>query len=136
MGFELDLRPRKWTRIIALASIIALTLTAAIVVTWIDWTWKRKLPPRGGLYFFRGVELDVPQFRQGDPRWRNDPLGKTPGTLGAEGCAVASAAMVLKFYGVETDPQQLNNFLTTHGGYVGTGWLVWEKAAEFPPVCV
>src|SRR5215210_153011 len=73
--------------------------------------WKRKLPTTGGLYFFRRVELPVPSFRQGDERWRYDPLGATKGTLGAEGCAVAAAAMVMKSYGVGTDPQQLNNFL-------------------------
>ncbi len=133
MSFELDLRPSKWTRIIALLCIVALVLAMALAATWIDWTWKRKLPVRGGMYFFRRVELAVPQFRQGDPQWRDDPLGSTPGTLAAEGCAVASAAMVLKFYGIDTDPQKLNWFLTAHDGYVGNGWLVWEKAADFTP---
>ena len=80
---------------------------------YIDWTWKRKLSPRGGRYFFHRVELAVPSFRQFDEKWRDDPLGgvEENGTLGGEGCAVAAAAMVFKFYGVETDPQQLNWFL-------------------------
>jgi hypothetical protein len=38
--------------------------------------------------------------------------------------------MVLRAYGVDTDPARLNAYLTTHRGYVGDGWLVWEKAAE------
>ncbi len=38
--------------------------------------------------------------------------------------------MVLSAYGVDTDPQRLNQYLTTHGGYVGEGLLVWEKAAD------
>ena len=48
----------------------------------------------------------------------DDPLGgvEANGTLGGEGCAVASAAMVFKFYGIESDPQQLNWFLTSVGG--------------------
>ena len=53
--------------------------------------------------------------------------------MAAEGCAVSSAAMVLAFYGFELDPGQLNQFLITHDGYTGEGWLVWEKAADFVP---
>ena len=37
--------------------------------------------------------------------------------------------MVLKSYGVDTDPQRLNAYLTKNKGYVGSGWLVWEQAA-------
>ncbi len=96
-----------------------LVLLIAVLAVHIDWTWKRKLSPRGGRYFFHRVELAVPSFRQADEKWRDDPLGgvEDNGTLGGEGCAVAAAAMVFKFYGVETDPQQLNWFLTSVGGY-------------------
>ncbi len=41
--------------------------------------------------------------------------------------------MTLNFYGIDTDPQRLNQFLTTHNGYEGEGWLRWESAAEFSP---
>ncbi len=79
----------------------------AVLAVHINWTWKRKLSPHGGRYFFHRVELAVPSFRQADEKWGDDPLGgiEANGTLGGEGCAVASAAMVFKFYGVETDPQ-------------------------------
>ena len=92
--------------------ILVLILIAGLGV-YIDWTWKRKLSPRGGRYFFHRVELAVPSFRQSDEKWSDDSLGgiEANGTLGGEGCAVAAAAMVFKFYGVETDPQQLNWFL-------------------------
>lgn len=100
---------------------------------WADWGKKRALEPSGGLYFARVVVLDVPGFRQGDERWREDLLGPTEGTLGAEGCAVASAAMVMGFYGMETDPGRLNAFLTEHAGYTEQGWIYWEKAAELVP---
>ena len=115
----------------AIAAGFALLLTAITLA--LDWMLPRKLAPSGGLYFFARVELPVPQFRQGDSQWRDDYLGGTPGTLGAEGCAVTSAAMVLKGYGIDTDPQRLNWFLTTHEGYEGAGWIRWEKAAEFVP---
>jgi len=121
---------RRWFFI----SFLLIVLVAALGV-YIDWTWKRKLSPRGGRYFFHRVELTVPSFRQADEKWSDDPLGgvEENGTLGGEGCAVAATAMVFKFYGIETDPQQLNWFLTSVGGYTEQGWLYWDRAAWFAP---
>jgi hypothetical protein len=115
--------------------IFILFLIAAGAGLYIDWNWKRPLSPRGGRYFFHRVELAVPSFRQSDERWSDDPLGGVPdnGTLGGQGCAVAAAAMVFKFYGVETDPQQLNWFLTAVDGYTERGWLYWDRAAWLAP---
>lgn len=73
----------------------------------------------------------MPQFFQADPGWGNDKLGDTRGTLGGEGCAVSSAAMVLSHYGMDIDPGKLNSFLKQHDGYEGAGWLRWESAAEY-----
>ena len=77
----------------------------------------------------------MPSFRQGDEKWSDDPLGgiEANGTVGGEGCAVASAAMVFKFYQIDVDPQQLNWFLTSVGGYTEQGWLYWDRAAWFAP---
>ena len=115
-------------------SFILVVLVAALGV-YIDWTWKRKLSPWGGRYFFHRTELAVPSFRQADEKWGDDSLGgvEANGTLGGEGCAVASAAMVFKFYGIETDPQQLNWFLTNVGGFTEQGWLYWDRAPWFAP---
>ena len=115
--------------------VSVLLLIVAAVALQIDWNWKRKLAPRGGRPFFHRVELSVPSFRQGDDKWRDDPLGGIVenGTLGGEGCAVAAAAMVFKFYGIDVDPQQLNWFLTAVGGYTDQGWLYWDRAAWFAP---
>src|SRR5437879_4825514 len=52
---------------------------------------------------------------------------------GGEGCAVAAAAMVFKFYGIEIDPQKLNWFLTSADGYTENGWIYWDRAAWFAP---
>jgi hypothetical protein len=102
---------------------------------YIDWHWKRPLSPRGGRYFFHRVELPVPSFRQSDDRWRNDPLGGVieNGTIGSAGCAVASAAMVFQSYGIDTDPQRLNWFLTAVDGYTRSGWLYWDRAVWWAP---
>ena len=77
----------------------------------------------------------MPSFRQGDDKWRDDPLGGVPenGTIGGEGCAVASAAMVFKSYGIDVDPQQLNWFLTATDGFTEQGWLYWDRAAWIAP---
>ena len=48
----------------------------------------------------------------------------------------AAAAMVLRSYGIETEPGALNRFLTTNAGYTPDGWLYWEKAAEIAPTKV
>ncbi|HEX4086134.1 MAG TPA: C39 family peptidase [Chthoniobacteraceae bacterium] len=119
---------RRWLLWLMLAALLVLLGWGGFILWYL--TAKRVIASSGGIYFLRSVALDVPEYRQGDPRWHDDPLGNTSDTLGQTGCAVSSAAMVLKSYGIDTDPQRLNQYLTTHGGYVGTGYLVWEKAAE------
>jgi hypothetical protein len=117
--------------------VIALSIVGSLVFGWVRWQrwqqdWNRlgPLEPSGGLYFQPRLELKVPIFAQADERWRNDRLGNTPASLAAEGCAVASAAMVLASYGVDTDPGRLNKLVTEADGYEGQGWLKWEAAAE------
>jgi hypothetical protein len=125
---------RKVFPILIGAFVLALVLTAFFLAhTWSGWTTKGKLAPSGGRYFFRKVELAVPQFFQADEKWRDDQLGYSNGTLGAEGCAIASVAMIFKFYGIDTDPQRLNWFLDAADGYTPQGWVYWEKAAELAP---
>jgi ABC-type bacteriocin/lantibiotic exporter with double-glycine peptidase domain len=99
----------------------------------LEWTRKGVIPARGGKYFVDRVELAVTHFRQDDQAWKSDRLGDTRATLEKQGCAVTSAAMILNFYGMNTDPRKLNEFLTENGGYTGRGWIRWEKAAEFTP---
>lgn len=126
--------PACFSRKLILALGITIALAAIGIATMeIDWRWKRKLAPRGGRYFFHRIELAVPQYFQSDEKWRADLLGPTDGTLGAQGCAVASVAMVFQFYGIDTDPQRLNWFLDAADGYTPQGWLYWEKAAEIAP---
>ncbi len=120
----------------ALLYIVPL-VTVLILATgvYVDWNWKRKIPPRGGRYFFHRLELPVPSFRQGDDKWADDPLGGVPdnGTIGGEGCAVAAVAMVFKFYGIDTNPQQLNWYCTVADGFTDRGWLYWDRAAWLAP---
>lgn len=94
-----------------------------------------RIEPSGGEYFFKRLEIPVPQFRQNDPRWGKELLAAGVGgdTLGSAGCAVTSAAMVIASYGVDTDPSRLNKFMESHGGYVGSGWLEWKVAPQLAP---
>src|SRR5437879_958783 len=39
--------------------------------------------------------------------------------------------MLFKFYCVQTDPQELNWFLTSVDGYTESGWIYWDRAAWF-----
>ena len=122
---------QKVALLVLLFGTFAVLIQSAYV--WERWNTKGPLDPSGGRYFFSRVELDVPLYRQADERWRSDLLGPTPNTLGAEGCALTSAAMVLASYGLDTDPGRLNAFLQTNGGYTPQGWIYWEKAAELAP---
>ena len=124
---------KRWWLVVV--TVIVLVLVGGSAAVYVDWTWKRKLSPHGGRPFLTRVELPVPSFQQGDDRWRDDSLGGVPenGTLGGEGCAVAAAAMVFKFYGIDVDPQQLNWFLTATDGFTEQGWLYWDRAAWIAP---
>jgi Peptidase_C39 like family len=118
--------------------LVTVVVLLGVAVVEIDWNWRRQISPRGGRYFFHRVELAVPSFRQADEKWNDDPLGGVAenGTIGGEGCAVAAAAMVFKFYGIDVDPQQLNWFLSGVGGYTDRGWVYWDRAAWFAPDAV
>jgi len=119
---------------ITISVLIVLVLGTSSYL-YVDWNWRRQIAPRGGRYFFHRLELPVPSFRQSDERWADDPLGgvEENGTIGGEGCAVTAAAMVFKSYGIDTDPQQLNWFLATVGGYTDRGWLYWDRATWWAP---
>ena len=131
---ESPARPRRrfrFARVLAILFLLAaLGVGVFAWVLWPDYSGKRKIAPSGGLYFPRRVEIPVPLFSQADPAWGQDELGPSGQSLGEAGCAVTSAAMVLRFYGVDTDPGRLNAYCDDHGGYTPQGWLYWEKAAE------
>jgi hypothetical protein len=87
----------------------------------------------GGRYFQHRVEIAVPAFAQDDPRWGGLRLGVSADTLGDEGCAVTSGAMVAAFYGVKTDPNLLDEFLTRTGGLDKEGFIDWNAVPAIAP---
>jgi hypothetical protein len=126
-------RSRYRGRPLLIAGAVVLILLLLLAGGSIYYFGKREISATGGLYFFSRAELNVPRFAQADLRWADDSLGSTDSTIGGEGCAVSSAAMVLAYYGVNVDPGILNTFLTNNDGYTPQGWLYWEKAAAFAP---
>lgn len=129
-------------RAVMMAGSLLLVAATAAGIAWMvrDYRQKKvwaqlqkKLPPSGGRFLSRRLAIEVPTFRQSDARWADDRLGPSADTLASAGCAVSSAAMVLASYGIDTDPQRLNDFLTARNGYTPEGWIRWEVAAEMAP---
>ena len=95
---------------------------------------QKGLAPSGGKFFEKTVLINVPHFLQDDPRWGANLLGpSTTETLGSHGCAVSSCAMVLASYGVDTDPQRLNDFMNLNNGFTPEAWIEWKIAVQLDP---
>lgn len=90
--------------------------------------------------------LAVPYFNQKDPLWGSQEYDHANSigpffcgtTLAQCGCAVTSAAMLLKYYGVDkspnglpTNPQTLNDWLKANGGFDRFGAIRWNSVASY-----
>jgi hypothetical protein len=127
-------KPSRSWRKFGILTLLGIVGVAIIFGAWEYYAGIRKIPSAGGLYFFSKLVLPVQRFAQNDPKWGDDQLGPDESsTMGGEGCAVSSAAMVLAFYGQDIDPGRLNLFLANNQGYTPQGWLYWEKAADYQP---
>ena len=69
-------------------------------------------------------------FSQIDPSWRYDSMGTSGNTIGSHGCVITCVAMAMDYYGVDTDPEQLNQWLSNNNGYVA-GELDWNKLSVY-----
>jgi hypothetical protein len=77
------------------------------------------------------VKLDVPMYNQEDETWSDDQLGDCENTtIGSAGCAISSIAMVFKYYGVDTDPQNMNNWSRDNKYYSDGCNIQWKNADE------
>jgi hypothetical protein len=131
---QVSSKPSRNLRRFGILVLLGIVGVAIIFGAWEYYAGIRKIPSAGGLYFFSKLILPVQRFAQADPKWGDDQLGPDESsTMGGEGCAVSSAAMVLAFYGQDIDPGRLNFFLSNHDGYTPQGWLYWEKAADYQP---
>ncbi|PXF60541.1 MAG: hypothetical protein C4B59_09145 [Candidatus Methanogaster sp.] len=71
----------------------------------------------------------VPYFSQCDPRWGSDKLGGDGQTIYSQGCTLTSAAMVMAYYGVDTDPKRLNDAIG-RAGYDENYWIHWSAVSD------
>ncbi len=72
----------------------------------------------------------TPMYRQGDPQWGGRRLG-TSSSLSAAGCAMTATAMaVSKITGKVINPGEMDQYLDTHGGYVGNGAHLGQGGAD------
>jgi hypothetical protein len=81
----------------------------------------------GGLWALAGPP--VPTLSQRSQVWSRQALGSDPvDTIGSSGCALTAVTMVASAYGYSTNPSQLNQWLTAHGGYIENDLLLWRQA--------
>lgn len=69
--------------------------------------------------------LPIAPLGQRDPRWASQRLGTVNGTtIGSDGCVITSASMMYTYYGKNTTPDVLDNFLTENRLYAsGNLWI-------------
>ncbi len=69
---------------------------------------------------------------QQDGAWGGAPLGSSPtDTVASAGCAITSVTMMLRYYGVDTDPGAFNTWLNGNGGYVNDDQLLWDSVTAY-----
>lgn len=78
------------------------------------------------------ISLDVPDLKQYEGGWENDLYGHTKDTISDFGCALTSASMVLKFFGHDIDPGELNNWLKKQkDGYLRNNLVNWLAVSRY-----
>jgi len=76
--------------------------------------------------------MNVSVMGQQDGAWGGAPLGSSPtDTVATAGCAITSVTMMLRYYGINTDPGALNSWLNANGGYANGDQLLWDAVTNF-----
>lgn len=76
-------------------------------------------------------KLGFPLWSQRDPEWSDHKLGNSQWTLGQRGCLVVAVAMgVTKALQQTVTPSELNSSLTSIGGFLSGGELIYTKVSE------
>ena len=80
------------------------------------------------------LPAEVPYYSQCDSRWGSKVLGTcSQYTICQQGCAISSTAMVFKYFGIDTDPLGMNNWLKSNNGYAAGCLINWSTAANMAP---
>jgi len=76
------------------------------------------------------ISIDI--ISQQDPAWAGAPLGSSATeTIGSAGCAITAVTMMLRYYGLTTDPGAFNAWLTANGGYAFDDQLIWAAVTGY-----
>jgi hypothetical protein len=71
--------------------------------------------------------MSIAVMGQQDGAWAGVPLGSsTTDTIGSAGCAITAVTMMLRYYGISTDPGAFNAWVTSAGGYASDDQLIWD----------
>ena len=76
--------------------------------------------------------MSIPIIRQQEPAWGGARLGASPtDSIASSGCAITAVTMLLRYYGINTDPPTFNAWLTASGGYTDWDDLVWSAVTTY-----
>jgi len=74
----------------------------------------------------------IPAMSQQDGAWAPAHLGTSPTeTIGSAGCAITAVTMMLRNYGIDTDPGSFNGWLTGNSGYAYDDQLIWDAVTNY-----
>jgi hypothetical protein len=76
--------------------------------------------------------LTIAAMGQQDGAWAATPLGSSATeSIGSAGCAITAVTMVLRYYGMNSDPGAFNAWLTGNGGYAYDDQLIWDAVTRY-----
>jgi hypothetical protein len=76
--------------------------------------------------------MTVSVMGQQDGAWGGAPLGFSPtDTIASAGCAITSVTMLLRYYGINTDPGAFNSWLNGNAGYANGDQLLWDSVTSY-----
>jgi hypothetical protein len=76
--------------------------------------------------------MTIAVMSQQDGAWAGAPLGSSPTeTIGSAGCAITAVTMMLRYYGMNTDPGAFNAWLNANGGYAYDDQLIWDAVTRY-----
>jgi hypothetical protein len=76
--------------------------------------------------------ITIATMSQQDGAWAASPLGTSATeTVGSAGCAITAVTMMLRHYGLDTDPGTFNGWLTASGGYAYDDQLIWAAVTTY-----
>jgi len=76
--------------------------------------------------------MSIAVMGQQDAAWAGAPLGTSATeSVGSAGCAITAVTMMLRYYGINTDPGAFNAWLTANAGYAYDDQLIWDAVTRY-----